>query len=83
MMAVMVVIAFKPKPSRPAPRGTTGATGWLRAHLFYSWWSTILTLALGYLDEYRDYYEAYAFGLLLAAPVLATAVGRPPLRALE
>ena len=48
MMAVMAVIAFKPKPSRPAPRGTTGATGWLRAHLFYSWWSTILTVALGY-----------------------------------
>jgi len=48
MMAVMEVIAFKPKPSRPAPRGTTGAMGWLRAHLFYSWWSTILTLALGY-----------------------------------
>lgn len=48
MMAVMEVIAFKPKPSRPAPRGTIGALGWLRAHLFYSWWSTILTLVLGY-----------------------------------
>ncbi len=48
MMAIMEVIAFKPKPSRPAPKGTTGATGWLRAHLFYSWWSTVLTLALGY-----------------------------------
>lgn len=48
MMAFMEIIAFKPKPSRPAPRSTTGALGWLRAHLFYSWWSTILTLALSY-----------------------------------
>ena len=49
MMTAMEVIAFKRKPSRPAPRGTTGALGWLRAQLFYSWWSTILTLAVGYL----------------------------------
>ena len=49
MMIAMEVIAFEPKPSRPAPRGTTGALGWLRAHLFYSWWSTVLTLAVGYL----------------------------------
>ena len=49
MMIAMKVMAFEPKPSRPAPRGTTGALGWLRAHLFYSWWSTVLTLAVGYL----------------------------------
>lgn len=44
----MEVVEFKPKPSRPAPRGTTGALGWLRANLFYSWWSSVLTLVLGY-----------------------------------
>lgn len=49
MMTVMEVIAFKPKPSRPAPRLTTGALGWLHTHLFYSWWSTALTLVAGYL----------------------------------
>jgi general L-amino acid transport system permease protein len=49
MMTTMEVVAFKPKPSRPPPRATTGALGWLRAHLFYSWWSTVLTLAVGYL----------------------------------
>ena len=49
MMTAMEVIAFKRKPSRPAPRGTTGALGWLRAQLFYSWWSTILTLTVGYV----------------------------------
>lgn len=49
MMAVMEVVAFTPKPSRPAPRGTTGALGWLHANLFYSWWSTALTLVAAYL----------------------------------
>ncbi len=42
----MAAIAFEPKPSRPPPRGTAGALGWLRAHLFYSWWSTLLMLRI-------------------------------------
>ena len=49
MIAAMAVIAFKPKPSRPPPRGTAGALGWLHANLFNSWWNTILTLLGGYL----------------------------------
>jgi general L-amino acid transport system permease protein len=49
MMITMEVIAFTPKPSRPAPRGSTGSLGWLRGNLFYSWWSTVLTLAVGYV----------------------------------
>ena len=49
MIAVMEVIAFKPKPSRAPPVGTAGILGWLRANLFYSWWSTVLTLAAGYI----------------------------------
>ena len=44
----METIPFKPLPSRPPPRGTTGALGWLRAHLFYSRWSTVVTLAVVY-----------------------------------
>ena len=47
-MAGMATVVFTPKPSRPAPRGTTGALGWLHANLFYSWWSTALTLLAGY-----------------------------------
>lgn len=48
-MAPMAAIAFQPKPSRLPPRGTAGTLGWLRAHLFYSRWSTLLTLLVGYL----------------------------------
>ena len=48
-MALMAAIAFKPKASRPPPRGTAGTLGWLRSHLFYSWWSSLLTLVVGYL----------------------------------
>ena len=49
MMTTVDVIAFKPKPSRPAPKGSTGVLGWLHGNLFYSWWSTALTLAAGYI----------------------------------
>ena len=31
------------------PAGTVGVIGWLRANLFNSWWSTAVTLVLGYL----------------------------------
>ncbi len=31
------------------PAGTTGPWGWARANLFGSWWSTAITLLLGYL----------------------------------
>jgi general L-amino acid transport system permease protein len=31
------------------PTGTTGPWGWARANLFGSWWSTAVTLVLGYL----------------------------------
>ena len=48
-MALMAAVAFKPKASRPPPRGTAGTLGWLRSHLFYSWWSSLLTLVVGYL----------------------------------
>lgn len=35
---------FTPKPARPAPAGTTGVTGWLRANLFASLPSALLTM---------------------------------------
>jgi hypothetical protein len=41
----------------------------------------LLTLFLGFLDEYRDYYEAYPVVLLLAAPAVAQLLGARPLRA--
>ena len=49
MMTAMEAIAFKPKPSRAPPRGSTGILGWLHSNLFYSRWSTVLTLAVGYV----------------------------------
>ena len=49
MMAPMATVVFTPKPSRPPPPGTTGVLGWMHMHLFYSWWSTVLTLVVGYL----------------------------------
>jgi general L-amino acid transport system permease protein len=49
MMTAVEAIAFKPKPSRPAPRGSAGVLGWLHGNLFYSRWSTVLTLAVGYV----------------------------------
>ncbi len=35
---------FTPKPARPAPSGTTGVTGWLRANMFASVRSAALTV---------------------------------------
>ena len=37
-----------PSRDRP-PAGTVGPLAWLRANLFGSWWSTAVTLVLGYL----------------------------------
>lgn len=51
-MAAMATVTFTPMPSRPPPRGTVGVLGWLRANLFYSWSSGILTLVAGYLIVY-------------------------------
>lgn len=42
-------IVFRPKPNRPAPATTVGVIGWLRTNLFYSWFSTGLTLIGAYL----------------------------------
>ncbi len=43
-------VAGTATPSRPRPPlGTAGPLGWLRANLFASWWSTAVTLLLGYL----------------------------------
>jgi len=39
-----------------------------------------LTLFLGFLDEYRDYYEAYPVVLLLVAPAVAQLLGARPVR---
>src|SRR5262249_36890835 len=36
-------------PDQQPPSPTHGATGWLRTQLFASFWSTAITLALGYL----------------------------------
>lgn len=61
-MAAMQSVVFTPKPSRPPPPGTTGVLGWLRAHLFYSWWSTALTLVTGYLAASALIY-LYSWGI--------------------
>ncbi|MDA8253269.1 MAG: amino acid ABC transporter permease, partial [Rhodospirillales bacterium] len=47
-MEATLPAAATPARERP-PVGTTGAVGWLRANLFGSWWSTAVTLLLGYL----------------------------------
>ena len=55
--------------------------GWRRKPLFlrHALWILVpllaLTLLLGYLDELRDYYEAYPIVLLLAAQTLAELLG--------
>ena len=58
MMTAVAAIVFEPKPSRPAPGGSSGILGWLRGNLFYSRWSTVLTLAVGYFVVSRllDFY---------------------------
>ena len=39
-----------PPPGRDRPpAGVVGPVAWLRANLFGSWWSTAVTLLLGYL----------------------------------
>jgi general L-amino acid transport system permease protein len=43
------VIVFSPKASKPPPATTVGVLGWFRENLFYSWFSTALTFACGYL----------------------------------
>lgn len=35
---------FDPKPDRAPPPNTTGVVAWLRENLFYSWFSSVLTL---------------------------------------
>ncbi len=47
-MSIALSSGATPARERP-PLGTTGPVGWLRANLFGSWWSTALTLALGYV----------------------------------
>jgi general L-amino acid transport system permease protein len=66
MMTAMEVVEFKPKPSRPAPRLTTGALGWLHTHLFYSWWSTAGTLVAGY---FAGSFLVYLYGWGIADAV--------------
>jgi len=58
MMTAVQAIVFEPKPSRPAPRGSSGILGWLRRNLFYSRWGTVLTLTVGYFVVSRllDFY---------------------------
>lgn len=36
-------------PRERPPAGSTGPIGWARANLFNTWWSTAVTLALGYI----------------------------------
>ncbi len=43
------VIVFTPKASKPPPPTTVGLLGWLRANLFYSWFSTIVTITAVYV----------------------------------
>ena len=46
----MPVALHSATPAREQPpAGTTGPLAWLRANLFGSWWSTAVTLLLGYL----------------------------------
>ena len=40
---------WTPKPSEAPPALSVGWLGWLRANLFSSWWSSVLTLVLAYL----------------------------------
>ena len=43
-MPTPTAVVFKAKPSQPPPPATTGVAGWLRENLFYSVWSTLLTV---------------------------------------
>ncbi len=46
--AAAAIVAAAPSRDRP-PAGVVGPVAWLRANLFNSWWSTAVTLLLGYL----------------------------------
>ncbi len=46
--AAAASVVAAPTRDRP-PAGIVGPVGWLRANLFNSWWSTAITLLLGYL----------------------------------
>ena len=48
-MAPASPTVFKPLPAQPPPVATTGLLGWLRRNLFFSVWSTLLTLVGLYL----------------------------------
>ncbi|MCP5156901.1 MAG: amino acid ABC transporter permease [Ectothiorhodospiraceae bacterium] len=41
-------IVFEPKQSRSAPVASVGVIGWLRENLFYSWFSTIVTVVVAW-----------------------------------
>ena len=41
--------AASPPPANARPPASTGPWAWARANLFGSWWSTAVTLVLGYL----------------------------------
>jgi general L-amino acid transport system permease protein len=47
-MSIAVATPATQARERP-PAGTTGPVGWLRANLFGAWWSTAVTLLLGWL----------------------------------
>ncbi len=40
------LLKFVPRPSRPPVVVTYGVTGWLKKHLFSSFWNTLLTIAV-------------------------------------
>lgn len=41
-------VVFQPKADRAPPANTTGLAGWLRTNLFYSWFSTLMTILGAY-----------------------------------
>ena len=58
-------VVFKPKPGRPPPPTTVGVLGWMRGNLFYSWFSTVLTLVCLY-GLYALFSGLYDWGITQA-----------------
>ncbi len=59
------LVVFKPTPSRPPPPATVGVLGWLRENLFYSWFSTVLTM-VGLYCIYAILAGIYEWGVATA-----------------
>ena len=56
------VIVFTPKADKAPPPTTVGVLGWMRENLFYSWFSTALTLVVLY-GMYMAFAALYQWGI--------------------